>query len=63
VARAAATGKSSSVIPVLASDRERTLDLLASIPAGEAVAQMQLIDFTSGDFDDNFAELLRMLVQ
>ncbi len=63
VARAAATGKSSNVIPVLVSDRERTLDLLASSPAGEAVGQLQMVDFTSGDFDDNFAELLRTLVK
>jgi hypothetical protein len=53
-------GHRSSIVPIVVSHRDQTLALLESSPL-QPVTQMQLLDFTVGAFDDNVAELIRIL--
>jgi hypothetical protein len=57
------SGRPSNVVPLVVSERERTLSLLGSSRLGRAIGQIQPLDFTSGKFDDNVAKLLRTLAE
>jgi hypothetical protein len=54
-------GRPSSVVVIIESDREETLSLLASIPDWPMIGSHAPLDFTTGQFDENFAGLLRVL--
>jgi hypothetical protein len=53
-------GQTSSIVPILVDQPQRTLALLESSPM-RAITDMRLFDFTVGAFDDNVAELIRTL--
>ncbi len=53
-------GRQSGVIPIIASERDRTLALLASSDL-EPITKMALLDFTSGTWENNLAELIKVL--
>ena len=50
-----------AVLPIIVSDPDRTLSLLRDSAAYAAIEQLQFLDFSSGEFDDNFALLMRIL--
>jgi hypothetical protein len=58
-----ASGRHSSVIPIIGSEQELTLSLLASSPLSARLGYMPTLDFTAGEFTDNMAELLRVLTK
>lgn len=55
----ATRGLSANVVPIIAAERERTLSLLGSWPSVSAA--LSPLDFTTGEFSDNFAALRRVL--
>jgi len=54
-------GRPSSVVVIIESDREETLSLLASIADWPMIGSHAPLDFTTGQFEENFADLLRVL--
>jgi hypothetical protein len=63
VTRRAGSGRSSNVVALIVSERERTLSLLGSSTLGRTLGQITPLDFTSGEFNDNMEKLLRILAR
>lgn len=63
VRRRAGNGRSSNVVALIVSERERTLSLLGSSSLGRTLGQIAPLDLTSGEFNDNFEKLLRVLAR
>jgi hypothetical protein len=55
------SGRHASLVPIVASEREQTLTLLASSPLPAMLKNIAPLDFTAGEFDENMAELVRIL--
>jgi hypothetical protein len=58
-----ASGRHSSVVPIIASEQELTLSLLASSPLSARLGYIAPLDFTTGEFTDNMVELMRVLTR
>lgn len=58
--RAAQSGTRSSIIPIIVSERELTYALLRSSPI-ESIRDIQFLDFTEGEIEDNVDRLVALL--
>jgi hypothetical protein len=54
-------GTSARVVPIIARDREEIHSLIAEDPGSPMLESVEWLDFTTGQFEDNLADLMRIL--